>query len=212
MIKRNITFLLFFILLFFAITSCEKLEIPTTSDTPSTETSSNTNAGTDNENNDHEEQEDTDEQQPNMNDPTNVIQYMETHGFSEDCPFSVSDFKTYIPIYLSYYGASGIKDSYVHGYIVGCIKGKSISQTIFSATDVETNIVIATSPTETDYNQCIAIQLTTNSNNSKTTRQALNLSDNPQNIGKSIIIYGNIDKYMGDLGIKNARKYWWNEQ
>ena len=134
-----------------------------------------------------------------------TLQYVCTHGTTEDVPYRVMDFKTYLPTYLAYYGATGMKDSYVCGYIVGYIKGQSIQRATFAAGDVATNIVLADSPDETNPDRCIAVQLTTSSNLSKSTREALNLATHPENLGRQVTLYGNIDKYMGTLGIKNAR-------
>lgn len=142
-----------------------------------------------------------------------TIKYVKNHGIDFESAFRVSDFKTYIPIYLEKAtkydpkaGAPYLPDCYVRGYIVGYIpKGNSsISKTIFGYGTTETNIVLADSPTETDYNQCIGIQLTTNY---KETRQALNLCTNPENLGKHVIVFGNIAPYMGTLGLKSTREY-----
>lgn len=140
---------------------------------------------------------------------TDTLNYVNSHGIEESVAFSVHDFKTYIPTYLNYYEASGIKDCYVEGYIVGYIKkqGHSMANTIFSTGDVETNIVIADSPTESDPMNCIAIQLTQDSSKSQSTREALNLSSHPENLHRKVIIFGNIETYMSTLGLKNARQY-----
>ena len=144
------------------------------------------------------------EGQPTLND---TIEYVDSHGIEPDSAFHVSDFKTYIPVYLEKNtpGAIGWSNSYVRGYIVGYIpENTSISKTIFGYGTTETNIVLADSPTETDYNQCIGIQLSTNY---KETRQALNLCTNPENLGKHVIVFGNIAPYMGTLGLKSTREY-----
>ena len=95
----------------------------------------------------------------------------------------------------------------VKGYIVGFVSGTDISSTSFtSANAKETNIVLADSPNETDYTKCIAVQLSTSSSY-KATRDALNLKANPSNLGKSVIIKGTIETYMGRLGLKNTSSY-----
>ena len=200
--KKYILFL--FSTLLFAITSCEKLEIPTPDDTPDTETenqqgSSNTEGIPENDSG----------EPPTIND---TIAYVQSHGDTPETAFSVSDFKTYIPTYLSLtQGAIGWHNVYVTGYIVGYTpkNAHSIEKTVFDAGDVESNIVIADSPQETHYNNCIAIELTKSSTKSTETRNALNLSANPQNLHSKVTIFGNIETYKKTLGIKNARKYIW---
>ena len=151
------------------------------------------------------------EGQPTLQD---TINYVESHGIEPDSAFRVSDFKTYIPVYLEKNtpGAIGWSNSYVRGYIVGYIpRGqKSISKTIFNADNVgnsNTNIVLADSYSETDYNQCIAVELSDDTRNHTNTRKALNLSTNPENLGKQVVVFGNIEPYMGTLGLKSTREY-----
>ena len=146
-----------------------------------------------------------------------TLTYVQTHGYTPETAFTVHDFKTHIPTFLlnTYLTdpelhAIGIPEVIVHGYIVGYIKGSSLAKTIFSAQNaVETNIVIADSPDEIDPDQCIAVQLTTNSTNAKGTRDALNLKGHPENLHQEIIILGDIAIYMGTntYGLKNARDY-----
>lgn len=175
----------------FLIASCEKLDLPTQENSPASGSNQNPT--------DTEKADDT----PTMD---SIIRYMKTHG-DEDNPFTVSDFKTTIPTYLVYKGASGISEAWICGYIVGYIDGTSITKTIFAAGNTETNIVLADSPSEQDYNNCIAIQLTLNSTNSIATRSALNLSAHPENLGKQVLLFGNIDTYMRTLGLKSTRSY-----
>ena len=186
----------------FAMTSCEKLEIPTPDDTPDTETenqqgSSNIEGTPENDSG----------ESPTIND---TIAYVQSHGDTPETSFSVSDFKTYIPTYLSLtQGAIGWHNVYVTGYFVGYTpkNAHSIEKTVFGISNVESNIVIADSPQETHYNNCIAIELTKSSTKSTETRNALNLSSNPQNLHRKVTIFGNIEPYKKTLGIKNARKH-----
>ena len=209
--KKSICrFLPVILLLFFATISCERIEVPTNDSSSSKESQDNTIPPAPDKEKDSEIQEDKDTQ-PDLNDPAGITEYVISRGYSEIFPYTIFDIKTYIPAYLNFYGADGIKDCYVRGYIVGFVNGSSISKAIFGAGNTKTNIVLAGSPDETTINHCIAVQLTTTSSLSIATRQALNLADNPQNIGKPVTIYGNIGKYMGTLGIKNARNFWWEE-
>ncbi len=107
-----------------------------------------------------------------------------------------------------------ISNCSVKGYIVGYVRKNknNISQTSFELTSpVENNIVLADHPDEKDYNNCIAVQLSTGSNYINT-RDALNLKTNPDNLGKSVIVHGSIEKFMGVLGVKNARDYHFTDE
>ena len=143
-----------------------------------------------------------------------LVRYIYSHG-TEDAPFTITDFKTSLPEYLNHYGApeigsAGMKDVYICGYIVGYIpKGnRKIEKAVFGNDGTtQTNIIMADSPDEQDWNNCIAIELSLSSNRSRVVREALNLADNPDNYKKRFIIYGNIETYMGTLGLKSVREY-----
>ena len=180
------------LLLFF---SCEKLDVPTPEEenpptkNDSIETPIPVPEGVD-----------------SLTEQETLIAYVEYYGSSEDVPYSVKDVLYVVPQYLELYGATGFPGRHVGGYIVGHIpkNGRNISQTIFSAGDVETNLVIADSPDEIDYSNCIAIQLSTGSKGQKEVREGLNLSAHPENLGKFVIFYGQVIKYMGVFGLKNV--------
>ncbi|MDD3038328.1 DUF6359 domain-containing protein [Bacteroides sp.] len=92
-------------------------------------------------------------------------------------------------------------EAWVMGYIVGSIKDKSIS------TDSEftgpftnpANILIAASATETNYKNCIPVQLVSGTD----VRAALNLKDNESNLGKVVTIKGTLTGYFGVPGLKS---------
>lgn len=185
--------------------SCEKLEVPGNGLTPEheqtpaqAEESSGTLPPTTTDS-------DTIASTPHTREDT--IRYVQSHGY-EESPFRVSDFKTYLPAYFAYLG--GIKsmhDICVCGYIVGYIKDSHISHTVFSAGQIETNIVLADSPDEKDYNNCIPIQLTNDSPHSRGTREALNLLAHPKNLRRKVLVCGIATTYMRTLGIKSACDY-----
>ncbi len=90
--------------------------------------------------------------------------------------------------------------AYVKGYIVGNAPDKTISSAIFTADGAsETNILIAASADETQTANCMAVQLPTGD-----IRTKLNLSANPSNLKKEVILYGNIENYFGQVGIKSV--------
>ena len=89
--------------------------------------------------------------------------------------------------------------AFVKGYIVGCVEDKSISSATFSAGSSQTNILIAASDNETSTANCMAVQLPTGD-----IRTKLNLNDNPGNLHKAVVLYGNIETYFGQVGMKSV--------
>lgn len=89
----------------------------------------------------------------------------------------------------------------IKGYIVGAIDG-SIENCKFSeTTTVKTNVLIAASANEKDYNKCISVQL------SGEILDKVNLKDNPGNYRREITVTGELASYLGIAGIKNTREY-----
>lgn len=160
-----------------------------------------------------------DGQDTNPTDPNqqweDLVAYITSHG-TPDAPFTIADFKTNLPDYLSHFGAPeighpGMKERCICGYIVGYIPKNyyDIKKTVFGYKGApQSNIVLADSPDEQDWNNCIAVQLSTSSGEQKDTRDALNLADHPENYKKCFIILGDITDYrgyMGTLGLKSAK-------
>jgi hypothetical protein len=59
--------------------------------------------------------------------------------------------------------------------------------------------MIAASPDETDYKNCMPVQLPANTE----VRTGVNLKDNPGNLKKEILLYGNLAAYFGSTrGVK----------
>ncbi len=100
---------------------------------------------------------------------------------------------------------------WVSGYIVGTIPtgGAStvIKDTKFGRESLEnaaaSNLVIGPTSSCTDYEQCVVIQLVSGS----AVRKALNLVDNPDNLGQLVAVKGDIMKYCSGPGIKNTSEY-----
>ncbi|MDE5971184.1 MAG: hypothetical protein K2G94_00380, partial [Muribaculaceae bacterium] len=94
--------------------------------------------------------------------------------------------------------------AWVKGYIVGSAAGKSADS--FSAATGEeasaTNVFIAASASETDYTKCLPVQLPAGA-----VREALNLQANPGNLGKEVTLYGSLEKYFGQSGVKTVTEY-----
>ncbi|WP_217932067.1 DUF6359 domain-containing protein [Bacteroides caecimuris] len=93
--------------------------------------------------------------------------------------------------------------AWVQGYIVGCVdgEGKAIAtESKFEAPfTIASNLLIADTPDETNYKNCVPVQLVGGSD----VRTALNLKDNAANLGKVVMIYGSLEKYFGVAGLKS---------
>ena len=96
------------------------------------------------------------------------------------------------------------KAAWVTGYIVGSVDGKSITENaVFSAsTATASNVLISDNPAATSIDECIPVQLP-----SGAVRSALNLVDNPCNLGKLVKLNGSIEKYFGVAGFKTVTEY-----
>ena len=65
-----------------------------------------------------------------------------------------------------------------------------------------TNIFIAATADETDYNKCLPVQLPAGA-----IRAALNLQANPGNLGMVVTLNGSLEKYFGLPGVKTVTEY-----
>lgn len=92
----------------------------------------------------------------------------------------------------------------VKGYIVGGCNGTNLSSAQFNANPgTYSNVLIADSKAETDYNKCVPVQLVAQTD----LRAAVNLGDNPGNYLKELTITGQLIKYFGVPGIKAPTAY-----
>lgn len=115
---------------------------------------------------------------------------------TKENPLSVSAFLDY--------GANGqtVEDCWLTGVIVGYVAGQSIDGATFSASgsDVSaTNLLVAASADVKDAADCVAVQLPAGD-----VRKALNLKDNPGNLGKTVVLHGVREKYFGVVGLKSV--------
>lgn len=92
--------------------------------------------------------------------------------------------------------------AWVKGYIVGYVSGQVISSgAVFSAEGaVDTNILIAASASEKDVKNCMPIQLSREEPNNY--RNAFGLKNNPDLLGKEVIMAGQLTPYFGVPGLK----------
>ena len=92
------------------------------------------------------------------------------------------------------------KGVYIKAYIIGSATGKDFTTLTFTTEGASgTNIGIAANATESNASNCIPVQLPKGA-----VRDGVNLSANPGNFKQEIILYGDIDKYFGMVGIKNV--------
>lgn len=97
---------------------------------------------------------------------------------------------------------------WVNGYIVGSIPtggaSTNISGTVFGLDNAAaSNLVIGPTSDCKDYTKCVVVQLVSGS----AVRTALNLANNPGNLGKLVSVKGDIMKYCGGPGVKNTSEY-----
>lgn len=100
---------------------------------------------------------------------------------------------------------------WVKGYIVGYIN-TNVSNSLSAATAefnavnaVQTNMLIAMDPNETNWENCATVQLP-----SGDVRNALNLSAHPENLGKLVCIQGTTgSKYCSAYGVRSVSAYNW---
>lgn len=95
---------------------------------------------------------------------------------------------------------------WVKGYIVGYVDGGSLEDDsrfdLTSGNVSASNILLADSKEETDYQKCIPVQLKSGTD----FRAAVNLVDNPQNLGKELILQASLEKYFLVAGLKDPVK------
>lgn len=104
---------------------------------------------------------------------------------------------------------AAVADTYVKGYIVGYVDGASISSGSvlgkLGSNVSASNILLGSSSAEDDYNYCIPVQLVSKTD----VRTAVNLLDNPGNLGREVILCGSREKYFGVAGLKSTSYYEW---
>ena len=91
--------------------------------------------------------------------------------------------------------------AWVKAFIVGWVDGQAYDTgaKFNSEATVKSNILIAASADETDVTKCMPVQLPTGD-----VRNKLNLQDNPGNLKKEVLLFGDIATYFKVVGIKNT--------
>lgn len=113
---------------------------------------------------------------------------------SKKAPFTVAETRA----------SQGENQVWVEGYIVGSIKGSSMSGFIPGITGEtpSTNLALADSQNETDKERVIPVQLP-----SGAVRDSLNLKNHPENLNRKVKIKGNIGSYYSTMGLQKAKEY-----
>ena len=94
---------------------------------------------------------------------------------------------------------------FVKGFVVGSCTGKAYDSATFTATGASnTNVLLADAKDCTDASKCIPVQLP-----SGNVRTALSLSQHAENLGREVILGGDIAKYFSQPGLKNTKSYKW---
>ena len=118
----------------------------------------------------------------------------DTDKGTEDKPFDVA----------SAISAGEMTGVYLKGYIVGtAYSNQETKQTEwnFGTTNAQaSNLLLAATATETDYTKCMPVALPSGS----AIRTSLNIKDNPGNLGKEVLLYGNLTKYFSQPGMKET--------
>lgn len=106
-----------------------------------------------------------------------------------------------------------IENPWVSGYIVGWIDVdvsnvmNELSTRFTVPATVATNMVMASTPDETDWTKCISVQLPSGS-----VRNALNLKDHPENLHAFVTIQGTTgSKYCSVYGVRSVSAYTWDK-
>lgn len=98
--------------------------------------------------------------------------------------------------------SAGVEDVWISGYIVGGDLTSS-SASFEAPFESRTNIVIGPKSTTSNRSSSLSVQLVAGD-----AREALNLVDNPSNLGRRILLKGNVvEAYYGMPGIKNITDF-----
>ena len=88
---------------------------------------------------------------------------------------------------------------YVTGVIVGSIQNSGSLAEQAQAS----NVALAAAAGETTWANIVPVALPANTD----IRSAVNLVDNPTNMGKTLLVKGSIEAYFGNMGVKNPSEY-----
>ncbi|MDE6229323.1 MAG: hypothetical protein K2M40_05995, partial [Muribaculaceae bacterium] len=93
--------------------------------------------------------------------------------------------------------------AWIKGYIVGAMNTTGYKLEVVAPFTVASNVYLADSATETDEKKMVPVQLVGGSD----IRNAVNLKDNPDNLGKELMIQGKLETYFQQPGLKTPTAY-----
>ena len=93
--------------------------------------------------------------------------------------------------------------AWIKGYIVGAMNTTGYKLEVVAPFTVASNVYLADSATETDEKKMVPVQLVLDTD----IRKAVNLKDNPSNIGKELMIQGKLETYFQQPGLKTPTAY-----
>lgn len=91
-------------------------------------------------------------------------------------------------------------DKWIHGYIVGC--GSALNAASIGATNINTSLFLASSASETSPANLVPVQLPEGG-----LRNAVNLVDHSDYLGKEIWVRGDVTDYFKVNGVKNSDQF-----
>lgn len=143
------------------------------------------------------------EESDDPDNPDNPDQPADNGDGSKDKPYGVQQIIAMAPSSTTDAVESGV---WVKGYIVGFMPtggdATTLDGTVFGVENAATtNMVIAAAADVKDASQCIGIQLPA------AMRDALALANKPANLGKEVMLKGDVMKYCGGPGLKNLSDY-----
>ncbi len=100
-------------------------------------------------------------------------------------------------------------DVWVQGYIIGVMETTMdpFAPSFEPPFQTNSNLIMADQADETSLGNAMIVQLPIGE-----VRTALNLVNNPENLGKLVKIRGNLAAYFGEPGLRNASGYWLDGQ
>ncbi len=96
-------------------------------------------------------------------------------------------------------------NQWVEGYIIGVMETTvdPFEPSFEAPFETPSNIIIADNPDETSIGNALIVQLLVGD-----IRNALNLVNNPENLGKQVKLHGDLATYFGQPGMRNTSGYW----
>ena len=114
---------------------------------------------------------------------------------SKTNPYTVEEIQAFDPDETESFPSDKV---WVKGYIAGCVNTSNGNE-VSTEDPVASNLALSSTGTVTSV---IPVQLP-----SGAVRNALNVADNAGNVGKEVLVFGNVQKYCQVAGVKNVTQY-----